>query len=337
MSTSFRAKSVGLSLLCAAYLLLAIAPADGAHLVEQSFQLQPGWNAVFLEVQPPDNSTLEVFRNVPIASAWGWRSRGLSAEFVKNLSEDMYRDPQWLCFFPTNRPERMFNNLFQLTANQPYLIKLEGTNIINWVVSGRPAVKTFAPLPWLPNEFNLVGFPLRTDMALPGLNTFFAPEPAFLNQPTYVLNSAGRWELVTNGSLPVEAGKCFWVFAQNSSTYLGPLSVTVEQGDGLDYGETVTERKVFIKNVASTPAVVSVRDLNGPGPLTYWTFNTTLAQVEWLPIPDPLTMSLAPNETYTLRLAVNRNDFVDNQYFTTIQVESDSGTRVRIPLSAQLP
>ena len=337
MRKSHVMKLAGFRLAVCAMAIMAAARVDGAHLVDQTVLLRPGWNAIFLEVEPVANSSIDVFHDLPVASVWGWRSRGLSAEFVQNLSEDMFRDPQWLCFFPTNRPERMFNNLFVISANRPYFIKLDGTNEINWVVSGRPAVKSFAPLPWLPNEFNLVGFPLRTDIALPGLNAFFAPEPAFYQQPTYVLNNAGKWELVTNGSLPIEAGKSFWVFGQTASTYLGPLSVTVEQGDGLSYGQTGIERKVFIKNIAATPTDVSIRDLGGPGPLTYWTFNTVLAQVEWLPIPDPLTMTLAPNETYTLRIAVNRNDFTANEHFTTIQVESDSGTRVRIPLSAQLP
>jgi len=337
MRKSQRTKSAGLGLAVFAAAFLAATSADSAHLVDQTVPLRPGWNAIFLEVELAENSSVDVFHDLPIASVWGWRSRGLSAEFVKNLSEDMFRDPQWLCYFPTNRPERMFNNLFRITANRPYFIKLEGTNEINWVVSGRPAVKAFVPLSWLPNEYNLLGFPLRTDMPLPGLDAFFAPEPAFYQQPTYVLNAGGNWELVTNGSLPVEAGKSFWVFAQAASTYLGPLSVTVEEGDGLDYGGSINERKVFIKNVAAVSTEVSIRDLNGPGPLAYWTFNANLAQVEWLPIPDPLTLTLAPNETYTLRIAVNRNDFTGDEHFSTIQVESDSGTRVRIPLSAQLP
>ena len=38
----------------------------------QTFVLQPGWNSVFLEVRPEDNSAEAVFGGLPLASAWTW-------------------------------------------------------------------------------------------------------------------------------------------------------------------------------------------------------------------------------------------------------------------------
>ena len=36
--------------------------------VTQSFTLQPGWNAIYLEVRPADNSTATIFSNLPVAT-----------------------------------------------------------------------------------------------------------------------------------------------------------------------------------------------------------------------------------------------------------------------------
>jgi hypothetical protein len=307
---------------------------QAAHLVQQTIPLQPGWNAVYLEVEPVSNATVDVFRDIPIASAWGWRPRGPSSEFVENLTEQMFRDPQWLCFFPTNRTERMFNNLFRVTVNQPYFIKLEGATPVNWVVTGRPAVRTFA---YAPNEFNLVGYPLRTSGSLPGRASFFSHDPALAGQAIYALNPTGSWALVTDGDQPMEAGKCLWVYAATASSYLGPVNVSVEIGDGLDFGKTLTEAKVFIQNRTAAPTVIRIRDLGGAGPIAYWSFNNAQNVPEWLPIPDPLTIPLAAGETHTVRISVLRDQFTDTMHETTLEVESDSGTRVRIPLSARLP
>lgn len=315
-------------------LLAAGAAARAAHLVEQTLVLQPGWNAIYLEVEPETNTCIDVFRDVPIASAWTWIPRGPTAEFVQDLSEELVRDPQWLCFFPTNRPERMFNNMFIVSANKPYFIKLEGTSAVNWVVSGRPAVASYL---WQPNEFNLVGFPLKPTGPLPGIGSFFSHASALSNQSVFVLGANGRWEQAVNVNLPMQAGRCQWVYANAASTYGGPVAVTVESGDGLDYGKTLTELSVVIRNATASPTVIEVRDHAGPGPINYWTFNTGLGIAEWLPLPEPLVINLAGGASHTLRIAVDRDSFTQPTHETTIQVESDSGTRVRIPLTARLP
>jgi hypothetical protein len=305
-----------------------------AHLVSQTVELQPGWNAVFLEVQPPANDTDTVFRDVPIRSVWTWVRRNTPTEFFQNVNEQLYNDPHWLVFFPTNRHERMFNDLFRMFPNRPYLIKLGGSNSFTWTVTGRPAVPT---LTWAPNEFNLVGFPLDPAAAQPTVADFFSPAASLAGQAMYRLNATGSWQLVSNPAAEtMRAAESLWAYADGESSYLGPVSVSVDIGDGLDYGQTLDSQNVMIRNLSPVPTAVAIRDVasGGSGPLAYRVYDPGVTNFVWVTLPDPLTVNVATGATYRLELGVRREQFTADTYETTIEVLSDQGTRVRIPLSA---
>lgn len=61
-------------------LLGAAGPAGAAHEVTQTIELQPGWNSIFLEVQPASNDTVSVFNGLPISSVWTWIPKDGSAQ-----------------------------------------------------------------------------------------------------------------------------------------------------------------------------------------------------------------------------------------------------------------
>ena len=318
--------------------LLVFASAGGvfsAHLVNQTFVLNPGWNSIFMEVQPVDNATAAVFNGVPIASVWTWVRQDMPTEFFQNLSEELHNDPHWLVFFPTNRYERMFNDLFRVVANRSYFIKLAGSNNFTWTVTGRPAVPAFT---WNPNEFNLVGFPLDPAGALPTVASFFSYASSLTGQAVFRLNGTGVWQLVSNpAGESMRPGECLWVYANGASSYLGPVSVSAGFGDSLDYGATLTQQDVTIKNLSDGPTTVTLRDVlsGSSAPLAYYTFDSAAMNFVWKPLPDPLTLQVSAGETRKVQLGVRREQFTGDAYETTIEVISDQGTRVRIPLSAQ--
>ncbi|MBN1672130.1 MAG: hypothetical protein JXR37_13910 [Kiritimatiellae bacterium] len=307
--------------------------ADAAHLVEQTFDVQPGWNALFLRVQPESNAIAAVFQDVPISSVWTWLPEGDPAEFVQNLSETLHNDPKWLVYFPTNRVESMFNDLYRVHANRPYFVKSAGTTGVTWRVTGRPAVTEPA---WQPNRYNLMGFPLDPAATLPSVQNFLAPSPALQGQNVYRLNVSGAWQLIANPAAEnMRAGECLWFFAAAESDYAGLLDISMEAGDGLDYGGALTEKEITIENRAASAATVSVHDLSGPGgPLTYWTFDTNTSQVVWAALPDPLQLTLGAGESHALRLAVRRELFSGDTYETTVEISSDQGMLYWIPLAA---
>lgn len=312
----------------------SLGRASAAHEVTQSIALQPGWNAVLLEVQPASNDTVSVFNGLPISSVWTWIPKDGSAQFFANLSEELHDDPHWLVFFPTNRHERMFNDLYRVFANRSYFIKLLGTTGVTWTVSGRPAVPGFT---WQPNSFNLVGFPLNPAGALPTVQGFLAPDVSLATQPVYRLNATGAWERVADpGAQTMRAAESMWIYAGGESTYLGPLRVTVSEGDGLDYGGSIPEKDVTLRNLGSAATSVSIRNVLGAaGPVAYGSQDPGTGAMVWADLPDPLVVDLAAGESRAVRLSIQREEIAGGLYETTIEVIADTGTRVRIPLRAE--
>src|SRR5262245_15642657 len=144
--------------------LVACAP---AQTITQTITLQPGWNAVWLEVQPANNSAAAVFSNLPVASVWSPAERVSSVDFVQNPWEATFNESGWLVWLPQWRTESFLNNLFAVFANHAYLVRCTNAAPVVWNITGRPALRQPE---WAPDAFNLRGAPV--DPATP---------PTFLN------------------------------------------------------------------------------------------------------------------------------------------------------------
>jgi hypothetical protein len=57
-----------------------------AQWVQQQIVLKPGWNAVFLEVDPTPRECDSLFASLPIESVWDWNRTADSAQFVQDPS-----------------------------------------------------------------------------------------------------------------------------------------------------------------------------------------------------------------------------------------------------------
>lgn len=313
----------------AVVLVVPVCLARADHEVTQSFDLRPGWNSIFLEVHPSNNTASAVFDDLPVAGVWRFIPDTIGVEYVQNLNEIRATQPHWVVHFPTNRDEAVLNNLFRVHANTPYFVNLEGSANVPWEVRGRPAVPTFD---WQASTFNLTGFPLDPTGAPPSFADFLAPDAALAGQDLYRLDAGGGWERVDDPAAanPV-AGEAVWLFADRGSDFTGPVQVSVEWGEGLDYQDLLTELRVAIENRGRVDSTVTISNLGGAGPLDYW---EQVGQVESWTSLDSLDVGVASGTTFQLRLAVVREEFASDVYETTVQVTSDQGTRVRIPVRA---
>jgi len=50
----------------------------------QTIPLEPGWNAVFLEVDPEPNATEAVAGAVPVESIWAWNGRSTIVQYIQD-------------------------------------------------------------------------------------------------------------------------------------------------------------------------------------------------------------------------------------------------------------
>jgi len=305
-----------------------------AQTITQNITLQPGWNAVWLEVQPTANRTDTIFSTLPVASVWTRAERLSSVEFIQDPSEEAFNQAGWLGWFHPSRPEAFIGNLFALHANRAYLIKLTNSTPVNWSVVGRPSLRRLA---WVPDSYNLRGLPVDPASPPTFLN-FFRPSKAHYDaaagqlQRVYRLNSAsGQWQLVSPGET-MQSGAAYWIYSQGPSDYVAPLSAGVDFGDGLDFGAELTEADLRLANHLTTPVNVSVRELGSPGSiLSYYQFDPVLGG-RWPALPNPLTMTVPTEARARLRVAARRQHLGGSTYQSVLEVRDGVGTRLLVPL-----
>ena len=338
-------------------LALALAPALAqAQWTNQTVVLRPGWNSVYLEIQPEPRECDALFAGVPVESVWAWNRRFSPVQFIQDPEELIPGQPDWLTYFPTSHLARATMNLFTLQGSRAYLIKLpDNASQVSWSFSGRPVLRQFE---WLSDSFNFTGFPVETVNA-PTFQNFFASSAAHTGQRAYRLVN-GLWsQVVSPTTTRLARGEAYWIFCRGQSSFAGPLAIAVEQGYGLDYGRILTEQTLTIRNGSSTSNTFSVRRLSsalppnndypalaGAVPLNFFRLNVAPNQVDagWLALPSPLTKALGPGQEWNLRLEAPRAQMTpfspppgvtDVLYQSLLEVGDGAGARQLVGVTAR--
>jgi len=108
-----------------------LVPAQ-ARWVTEVITLQPGWNAVWLQVDPTNRAPASVFANFPLASAWTWSERLSATDFIQNPERTGWNRSQWLAHFASDSPEARLANLFAVLPQRAYLLKIDGIQPVPW-------------------------------------------------------------------------------------------------------------------------------------------------------------------------------------------------------------
>ena len=93
-----------------------------AQWESQTLSLKPGWNAIYLEVQPDPNTIAEVFAGIPIRSVWAWNQRFTSAQYVRDPGDLNPEQPEWLTYFPEDDRRAFLTSLFAVYSVSAYLV-----------------------------------------------------------------------------------------------------------------------------------------------------------------------------------------------------------------------
>ena len=320
----------------------------------QTITLQPGWNAVFLEVQPEPPQCDQLFANLAVESVWGWNRRFSPVQFIQDTNTLVTAPPDWLRYVPGTNVLAGENSLFSLEGGKCYLIKRPNNSVsTTWVIEGQPTLRR---IQWVPNSFNFAGFSLdRTNP--PSFQTFFAASPAHTNNPVYRLNSNGTWTQVLNlSTTPMRSGEAFWIQCNGVSDYQGPVNLTIAQRTGLTFGRSVVDQTITLLNASTSsrtyqlsllasalPPAGNFPALAGPVPLSYWKLDVTNKLMSWLPLNATLGQTnLAPGQTWQVQLAVRRADMLPYAgtgaalYQSLLEVRDLAGSsRLVIPVSAE--
>ena len=329
--------------------LLAATSTCVAQWVRQDILLKPGWNAVFLEVQPEPDDPDIIFDDLPIESVWQWNRTDRRVDFLKDPDEITPLDDEWSVHLPVSNPGRAARSLFSVSAGRALLVRLKGPREVVWSVTGRPV-----PLrpKWIPDSLNLVGVSV-TPNTTHTFKSYFASSPAHRAMRVFRLDPSGKWtplDPAGQGRERIESGRAYWVGISGSSDFFSPLSVETDQVRGMNFGTFVSELGLSVGNRGVSPdsvsifAITSAKGGQPSVPLEVRQFDParlkkgeTLPAVSWIPLMNIGPLSLSPGEDVRLRMAVRRDQMkglVDQPFESVLEVRDSMGTRAYIGVSA---
>jgi len=340
-----------MTILCSIlFLTICLASTANAEPVTQTITIKPGWNAIFLQVEPvwkdaateatfPENQPTDsqvVFNDLgtDLISAWMWNPQDGTVEFIQNPDTPVPEEPDMLAYVPGNA---LATNLYAIHGNHGYLINYAGATDFIWDVTGEPLPPA---IDWKPNSYNFVGFHL--DPAhLPLYEDFFASSPAHAGQTIYILDAAGNWSSVGPSESMDHAGEAFWIYCNGSSEFSGPVTVQLGQGHDLGYGAVLEQQEITIKNDSAFARTVSLSLADGisaspvgtvpsPFPLFYWEFDPANDIARWTQMPTGTThdITIEAGASQVLKLGVKRTDMTaDTVYTTNLQVDDGKDPR----------
>lgn len=318
------------------------SPASG-QWSRQTVQLNLGWNAIYLGVEPVDPRCEAVFADWPVSSVSLYNMAHASAQYTENPSEPLSLSAEYLTWSP-GLPAGA-NSLNTVIAGNAYLIfaTAQGTRVL----TGRPAVPRIDWVTGTPatNVYNFVGFrqtsaaTFGTYLAGAGFNmsklTVYSVSGTSNAAPTY-LSVGGFSGLSTALMVP---GKAYLIACDKVSSFAGPVKVFPAGTAGLVFPATSSRQILRMKNDSGSNLTVtltltnSVAAPSGSMPLipTLLYFDSLTG---WTNGVRPRI--LRAGEEWTLPIALDRTGMIQYQLYGAVLVCSDtSGGRVEIPLEAE--
>jgi hypothetical protein len=327
----------------------------------QQIALVPGWNAVYLEVQPEPSTCEQVFGNLPIESVWKWDRRFSTIQFTVDPATLLPESPDWLVWLPPSDPRSFLNRLSGMQGCQAYLIKV-ATNAAPFTLALKGRV-LLPRLEWYPHGLNLVGFPVHSHNP-PTFTDFFrhtteVDTSRSYNNELYRLDAQGRGQRIVQPARErLQPGVAYWIGCSRAPVHQSALHVLPEGATAVDFGSLLVQRDITIRNVHPTNSItIRVRqqvseapptsgnyaELAGPVPLSTLSLNASNQWV-WSNFPaEGLSRVLKAGDEFRVRLGVRRGDMtpytargMNGATYQSYLEVTDAGEslRIRVPVTA---
>lgn len=301
----------------------------------QSIQLQQGWNAVYVEIEPRKGSPTELFQGTPVEIVAAYNRPVTPMQFIESPGEVLPDRKGWNVWYAPHRDDRVLTNLSAIQAHNAYLIFAK--TAFTWTFEGTPF---FGSARWHPNAYSLVGFPIHAAQA-PTVAAFFGNAAPHTPLRVYRMVS-GQWSLITNpAQVLMQPGAAYWVYSNGASTFGGSMDVTFggSSSGGIVFSAESPSRTIQIRSTSAFPQNLTFSlqaGENGLLPVSY------VVRVLELPanddkVPVPLTSGaqfgpLEANAAFELELEVAPESMNQSVMASTLVITSNAGSRVEIPL-----
>ncbi len=311
-------------------ILLAYAPIVlQGQLLNQVFTLEPGWNSIYLEVDPVPKECAAIFENLPVQSVWAW---------AKQFETTAESGLDWLIYHP-GQPG--LTDLHQLQGGKSYLVQISGEEAVELNLKGKPVLPR---LSWQSDTFNLAGFHVDKENA-PTFSDYFASAPELVGNEVLMMDSEGDWTPIQDlEQNRIEKGVSYWVKCDRFTTFNAPLELELEQDNCLIFGTSIVEQPIRLRNYSTSAKQVNLTPY--PAELVAGNLGeVALIRKEpsgtaWETFDDVWQVEIEPNSVVELTIGVDRTQLQngsDGTYQSLIEVKDDEGTQLFVPVSASLP
>jgi len=309
-------------------LALPVAAAD----LEQVIDLEPGWNSIYVRLDPIQADIENVFAGLPVRSVWRWIPDQRGSEFVADPAEGLETVDGWFGWFPEPRPEAFLSNLFTISANTAYLVELEGSVSHQITIVGQPV---FRPPQWQSDAFTLTGLPVSPDQP-PTFAEFFEASGAHQGQPFFELESDGRWRLIeAPNATAIDHNQAYWIFTRGNSDYQGKTHLVLDQGESLEYARALDEIQFVLRNRSDLDGTFQIERLQGNTlPLRFRLEDPETGEVGWPALQDVMVRSVPAGREVFFTFGVRRSEFTASRMSQTLAVTDEHGGRILLHAAA---
>jgi hypothetical protein len=277
-----------------------------AQWAQQSIPLRPGWNAVFLEVDPRPEACDELFAGMPVESVWDWNRQVDSVQFLQDPASLIPGAAGWLTWFPPGHALASATNFvgFHVGAQGPTFSSLFSGEP---GLSGQPVYRlggtgVWEPIAALTTERPRSGEAYWVRCRLPAQRT---------------------------GTIEVDPGlRAGMRFAD------GIAEVTLRVRNTSSAARTLS-----VRLLPSAEPPEGEAALIGLVPLEYWKTDFANAEIGWEPIPSTLSFpGLPAGGEWNVRMGVRRPAGAlvspGSEYQGLLEVTDDLGTRWLVGVGA---
>ncbi len=236
----------------------SVPSAAVAQWLEQSFQLQPGWNSVYLEVDPEPAEADALFAGLPLDAVWT-RVPDRLVEGPTNCTnpDDPACAPPdtsgWWVWTPPDDPAGVATTLRLIRGGRVYLLKV--SSAVTWTVVGMPDGSTSQ---WR-RGLNLAGLRVTENAAAtPTFTSYFNGSPAHTGAAIFAIQSDGSPVRITNPlTTPIVPGRGYWISSLQAVAYDGPVAIDRGSLRGVDFGQDLFEHALELVNQTSLSRTLS--------------------------------------------------------------------------------
>ena len=290
----------------------------------ESFELKAGWNAVFLHVDASHATLDELvaadFGN-PIQEVWLWNPLASASQFVESPLEPAGTGTPWSSWV---RPGSPSSALQRLIGPAAYLVRIDASvPSYTWNLKGKVVPPRYE---WTTSGLNFLGFPLPSGSPRT-FEDFLAPAPELQQQGEifrYVggpLGPGNPERVLALRTTLVTRGEAYWIRAGGAyNRYFGPIDLTLQNPAGVDFGDSIGQSRIRLRNAASTPVTVTLQLLPSEAPPAG---QPAVADVPPLLVRGPLN---------TTDLTYGFSNLVAGAQTFTLAAREQSGSEVEVVL-----